>query len=864
MSYELLSSGRIRSFSGRKGAQVAFPIGGIGTGTVSIGGRGDLRDWEIFNRPGKGKILPMTFFALWLKAEGAEPILKVLEGPIQPPYTGSHGLDRGIVPGLPRFRRSVFRGEYPFAWVYLEDPGLPVKATIEAFNPLIPLNDRDSGIPVAIIRYRIENISEKPVELTVVGSMMNAVGYDGIGPITYPAGKWFGGNLNSFRREGKLVGLMMTSSKYPEDHPQSGSMALTAWWEGEVTYTPRWSRAGWFDELQEFWDDLLEDGRLNPYPEEPSPDGRTDVGSIGVVTRLEPGEIKPITFAISWHFPVRLNYWNREEAVRGKPLRNYYALIFKDAWHAAKYTFENLERLEGETRKFHRAFFESTLPPYVLEAVSSQISIIRTNTCLRTADGRFHAFEGCSDEAGCCPMNCTHVWNYEQALAHLFPQLERTMRETDFLFNTDENGHMAFRTLIPLGLARWRFKPAADGQMGCIMKLYREWLISGDDEFLKKLWGKAKLALEFAWKEWDADRDGVMEGEQHNTYDIEFYGPNPMTGLLYLGALLAASKMAEAMGEPEKAKEYRELFERGRRRLDELLWNGEYYVQRCDDLQGRRYQFGDGCLSDQLLGQWFAHVVGLGYLLPPEKVKTALRSIYRYNFKRDLFDHHNCQRTYALQDEAGLLQCTWPRGGRPPFPFPYSDEVWTGVEYQVAAHLIYEGMVPEGLSIVKAVRDRYDGERRNPWDEVECGHHYARAMSSWSLLLALSGYAYSAPEKALYFSPRFRPYDFKCFWSTGSGWGVFRQTADGRHQTDEICVLYGELELERVGFGWAVGDMPDFIGLLAVKESERLEAESARVKLPRGEEVWEVRFAEPVRLAEGESLIIRFERASAR
>ncbi|RKY04068.1 hypothetical protein DRP77_04870, partial [Candidatus Poribacteria bacterium] len=213
----------------------------------------------------------------------------------------------------------------------------------------------------------------------------------------------------------------------------------------------------------------------------------------------------------------------------------------------------------------------------------------------------------------------------------------------------------------------------------------------------------------------------------------------------------------------------------------------------------------------------------------------------------------------ALQDEAGLLLCTWPRGGRPPFPFPYSDEVWTGVEYQVAAHLIYEGMVSEGLSIVKAVRDRYDGERRNPWNEVECGHHYARAMSSWSVLLALSGYAYSAPERSLYFSPRLRPHDFKCFWSTGSGWGVFRQVGDGRHQTDEICVLYGELELERVGFGWAVGEIPGSVELLAAKGTEALEGEVRRVKLPRGEEVLEVRFAELVRLTEGESLLIRFE-----
>lgn len=858
MSHELFSLGRIRSFSGRKGAQVAFPVGGIGTGTVSIGGRGDLRDWEIFNHPGKGKSLPMTFFAIWAREEGRGPVAKVLEGPIQPPYTGSHGLDRRIVPGLPRLRHATFHGEYPFAWVHFDDPDLPVKVIMEVFNPFIPLNDRDSGIPIALIRYYLENTSQNPVEISLVGSIMNGVGYNGHGQIEGPGGGWFGGNITQFRRDGMLVGLMMTSSKYGEDDPAFGSMALTSWWDGETTHTPRWSRAGWFDELQQFWDDFTLDGRLDPFPEEPSPEGRTDIGSFGLIKGLDPGERTPLTFAISWYFPNRVNEWNREEAVRGKLLRNFYASIFQDAWHVAKYTFENLERLEGETRKFHRAFFESTLPPYVLDAVSSQASIIRTNTCFRTDDGRFHAFEGCSAEVGCCPLNCTHVWNYEQALAHLFPQLERRMRETDFLFNTDEEGHMAFRTLVPLGLARWSFKPAADGQMGCIMKLYREWQLSGDDEFLRKLWPHAKRALEFAWKGWDADRDGVMEGEQHNTYDIEFYGPNPMMGTLYLGALLAGARMAEAMGEREKAEEYLDMFEKGRRKLDEMLWNGEYYVQKHEEVMTRKYQFGEGCLSDQMLGQWFAHVVGLGYLLPPERVKSAIKAVYRYNFRENLLDHSNCQRTYALQDESGLLLCSWPNGGRPPFPFPYSDEVWTGIEYQVAAHLIYEGMLYEGLSILKAVRDRYDGEKRNPWNEVECGDHYARAMSSWSVLLALSGYAYSARERRICFAPRFRPHDFRCFWSTGSGWGTFSQIGSPDEQFDEIRVLYGELELESVGFDWAVGDRPSSITSLVVKGSEVIE--SSVEDLSEG--VILIKFAKPIILSEGESVSVKMRRVA--
>jgi uncharacterized protein (DUF608 family) len=207
----------------------------------------------------------------------------------------------------------------------------------------------------------------------------------------------------------------------------------------------------------------------------------------------------------------------------------------------------------------------------------------------------------------------------------------------------------------------------------------------------------------------------------------------------YLGALLAGSRMAEAVGDRPAARLYRSVFEKGKKRYDELLWNGEYYVQKYDLVMEKKYQYGEGCLSDQALGQWLAMVAGLGRILPEDRLKTTLGSIFRYNFLTDFRDFSNCQRTYALGDEKGLLLCSWPKGGRPPLPFVYSDEVWTGIEYQVASHLIYEGLLEEGLSIVKAVRDRYDGLRRNPWDEVECGHHYARAMSSWGVLLALSG-----------------------------------------------------------------------------------------------------------------------------
>jgi uncharacterized protein (DUF608 family) len=376
-------------------------------------------------------------------------------------------------------------------------------------------------------------------------------------------------------------------------------------------------------------------------------------------------------------------------------------------------------------------------------------------------------------------------------------------------------------------------------------------------------------AVEFAWQpgSWDADKDGVMEGEQHNTYDIEFYGPNTMMGTFYLGALRAAEEMARVLGHTEKAEEYRAVFESGRQKHPETLWNGEYYRQNVvlPAIEGweekpsfaqairpgepePRYQYGPGCLADQLLGQWFAEVVGLGDLLPADQVRSTLQSIFKYNFKPDLSTHETVQRVYAVNDEAGLLLCTWPKGGRPRYPFPYADEVWTGIEYQVAAHCLYAGLIEEGLAIVKGVRDRHDGEKRNPWDEFECGHHYARAMSSWSLPLALSGYHYDAGRQHLAFAPKVNEADFRSFFSAGTAWGQFSQQRESDTYTATLTVAWGEMTLQTLQL--PISGAND---VRIVRDSEALEA----IVSPDGE----IRFATPLTLKNNQILQLHTGRA---
>jgi len=769
---------------------------------------------------------------------------RVLESKLLPSFSVGAGMPPHDVCGLPRIASAIFRGEYPFAYIEFRDPKLPVKISLSAFNPFIPLNEKDSAIPTAILRYKVENTKREKVEGTVCWSLQNACGNDGILGAARTNGAYTG-QRNEFIDEEALRGVRMTQEKYAEDDIRFGSMALVTTHE-DVTCLEAWSRSGWWDDAQAFWDDFKADGEFTDNGvHDPTPENWSNITSLGLKFSLEPGESVELPFIFTWYFPTRENYWNPDEDLHGAKLRNRYADFYKDAWDAAGYVAANINRLEKETRDFASAFYGSTLPAVVLDAAGANMSIMRTQTGLWLGDDRYYAFEGCSDNAGCCPMNCTHVWNYEQALAYLFPRLESTMRLTDFTENIYDEGKMAFRTHLPLGKHLWKWHAAADGQMGCILKYYREYLMSGDMEFLKLIYPAAKQALSFVWLEWDKDEDGVMEAVQHNTYDIEFLGANTMMGTLYLGALKAMEKIATVLGDEQYAAKCRSIYEKGSAKHVEKLWNGEYFVQDCNPENAPRYQFGPGCLSDQLLGQWFCEVVELGHVLPGDKVKKTLESIFNYNWRPDLSEHDSVQRTYALNNEAGLLLCTWPNGGRPRYPFTYADEVWTGIEYQVAAHLIYEDMLAEGLAIVKGVRDRHDGAARNPWDEFECGHHYARAMASWSLLLALSGFHYSAPDKWIAFTPKVDAWDFKCFYSTGSGWGTYSQQILTGKLSAQIGITYGELEIRQVRLALPRGS-----------SAASVTTSASGAILERDNDFATITFAKPVKIKAGEALEI--------
>ena len=799
----------LKRYEGEYLRRIAMPLGGIGTGTVSLGGRGDLRDWEVMNRPAKGFVpgpgrAGAPFLALRAQRRGGEAVTRLLEGPV--PLAEYEGASGATTPnhGFPRCAEARFAAAYPLAQVSLRDPDLPLEPRLEAFNPLVPADAETSGIPLAVLRVVLRNRGRVPVAASVCLSLPNFVGFDG------SEGRCCR-NRNRRRDAGRVRGLSMDSTGVSKEAPQWGSLALATTARRGVSQRTAWKKAGWGTSALDFWDDFHGDGRL----EERDADGEDmPIGSLAVALTVPARATREVTFLIGWHFPNRVTWTPAADGCGDDVIGNEYTTRYADAWDVVERSAGDLARLERDTVRFVSAFCASDLPAVVKEAALFNLSTLRTQTCFRTPDGKLFGWEGYNDNVGCCMGSCTHVWNYEQSVAFLFGDLARSMREVEFEHATDESGLMSFRTHLPLGRAQTFGKAAADGQLGCLVKVYRDWQLSGDDEWLRRLWPRIRKTLEFCWIPggWDADRDGVMEGCQHNTMDVEYYGPNPQMGAWYLVALRAVEEMACHLGEAAFAAECRRLFEAGSGWLDEHLFNGEYYEHEvrpprheadvapalrlgagAADVTDPDYQLASGCLVDQLIGQLLAHVCGLGYLLRPAHVRTTLRSISRHNHRRSLRAHANVMRSYALGDEAALLMASYPKG-RPANPFPYFTEVMTGFEYTAAIGMLYEGQVRRGLQHMADIRARYDGRRRNPFDEAECGHHYARAMIAWAAVLALSGFGYAAVSGRM----RFAAGTTRHFWSTGRAWGTCRVRAGLSSTRVDLEVLGGRVELREL------------------------------------------------------------------
>lgn len=535
--------------------------------------------------------------------------------------------------------------------------------------------------------------------------------------------------------------------------------------------------------------DLSADGDV---PERRS-DGAAPVARVDAPFSLGPGETVEQVFVISWHFP-------NLHTGQGQMYANW----FEDALAVARHLRDNDRRLHDQTELFRRTYYEdATLPWWLALRLMMPTANLASGTAQWWKNGRFWGWEG----VGCCHGTCTHVWNYSHAEARLFPELARSTRIMQDLGSALDGatGRVAFRGEVGGGFAY-----AADGQAGTILKCYREHLCSPDRSFLDAHWPRIRKALDFlVMKDSEhgaeaGDPDGVITGSQHNTFDIDFVGPNTFVGSLYLAALEAGARMSDLSGEPAAAERYRAIARRGREWTERNLFNGRWFVQKLEPGQDTRWQYGDGCLADQLFGQTWAGLLDLPDVYDREMMLAALRSVYRHNFvpPGGALGVYNtmwpAEREFAAPREGGVLTCTWPQGGRPAEPVRYRDEVWTGIEYQVATGMLLLGLVDEALTIIRAIDDRYDGALHNPWNEVECGDHYARAMASWGAYQALCGFVYDGPAGEIGFDPRLTPEQFSAFFTGAEGWGLIRQERLEREQVNAVEVRSGRLRVGRL------------------------------------------------------------------
>jgi non-lysosomal glucosylceramidase len=601
------------------------------------------------------------------------------------------------------------------------------------------------------------------------------------------------------------------------------------------------------------WSTLEEMATSGPGEEVVDASLAAQAGAVGVTVRIPPRRSTTVRFAVGWYFPLPDRQWLgflRD----ADSLRHHYSTRFTSAQDVVRDVGRERHRLEGKTRLWVKTFYEdSTLPHWFLERTFANASTLATTVSHRFQDGRFYGWEG----TYCCAGTCQHVWNYAQAVARLFPALERDTRERvdlDIAFNP-ATGQTGFRAEADMN---W----AADGQAGTILRFYREHLTTTDNAFLIRNWPRLKRAVEFLI-EHDRGPDGTLDGLQHNTLDANWFGEIAWISSMYVAALYAAAEMAAIAGDGAFARRCRELGASGARILETTLWNGESFIHKLDPAHANVVNHNVGSHIDQMFGQSLvAQIGGLPRVMPADKCRTALANVYRYNFTpdaagwRDINTAFGGGRWFATEDEHGVIMTTWPNGGAKlgagdPVSWSaiYFNECWSGQEYQLAAHMLAEGLVEEGLLVTRAVHERYRPHKRNPYNEIECSEHYARAMASYGAFTTICGFEFDGPNGHIGFAPRIDEDDFAAAFTAAEGWGLYRQERDGRRQRSEIEVRHGEVALESLAF--AVEGRPRSVTVRA--GHRRVDVRSTRVRDGR----LEIALRDRVRVEEGETLAVR-------
>jgi non-lysosomal glucosylceramidase len=760
---------------------IGMPAGGLHSGTLYLGGDGRLWLWGIYNDDREG-VDPKE--ALW--NDGIqERKIRPRDGAnyVDPPLANNKRvLEQGFALRIIHkghtylrqlreedFQEVSFEATYPLATVRYTDPLLPVSITLTGGAFYIPLNADDSALPATHLEIEIINHSADPVEVSLTGWLENGVR------------KISGGTDTKMIGELESEEHTLLSYTY-ETAPGDGSAA-----PGGAPRDSGTMAFGLMNKKGEVNTKANPDGTS-----ETQPDSEKCIGSISTGATLKPGDRMRADYVLAWHFNHTL------EKLHGKMPESkegyYYAARFKDAASILTYIAQHFGRLSMQTRLWQQTYYDSTLPHWLLERAIINVGTIATANTYRFASGRFWGWEGVNS----CEGTCTHVWQYGHALARLFPSIERDTRQrVDLGVGLMENGGILFR-------GEFETSPAIDGQAGTILRFYREHQMSKDDAFLKANWDKIKRTIQFLMAQ-DKNGDGLTDTPMENTLDAVWDGEIAWIAGLSIAAIRAAQYMAVEAGDEDTAERCKQYVVNGCANMDSKLFNGEYFIHRPDPSIGRKHLGGyNSCHIDQVYGQSWAFQVGLGRLWSEEHTLSALRALWKYNFAPDVGPYirtHTGGRPYALEGEAGLIMNTNPHNEEKPYgedvtwQLGYFHECMSGFEHQVAAHMMSEGMTDEALVLTRAIHDRYHGSKRNPYNEIECSDHYARAMASYGTFISACGFTYHGPKGHLGFAPKISAKDFRAPFTAAEGWG----TIDINYRDSMkayIKLAYGQLRLK--------------------------------------------------------------------
>lgn len=811
----LYARGKAMTVKAGKVDYIGMPINGIGTGQVYLSGDGELWYWNLTAEKRKDNNPKGVNYMKPLAAKGPAGQGFALQVNGKSHMLNSQG-----------FSDVTFTNQYPMALVDYADAVCPVKVQLEAFTPFIPLNRDQSEYPVVVKRYTVTNGSSMNQEVSIAGWIDNIW-----------AGK--GAKVSAYRHLKDIATVECSGTD-----KNGNGMAIGIFGAGSPDFVD-------VNKTTQGAEGVFKTGNK-------ATKGKSSAASIGRKLVLKPGESQTVSFAVSWRLP-NVNYGTRFGRKGTSAGRYHYATQWPTAAEAAAQVASRETELYGATKQWVDTWYDSSLPYWFLERAFIPIDCMQTQTVQRVhPKGENEDVYNMEEGVRCCPGNCTHVWNYAQSLARIFPEIERECRdriEYGHGFN-EKNGMVFFRYTMQDG-AKGR-DDALDGTCGTIIRVLRESQMTTDYSFLASIWDRVKLSMDFVIKEWDADEDGILSGAQHNTLDEPWHGKVPWLINVYHAALKASAVMARQMKQTAVAERYERIIAKGAPQMVKELWNEDfgYYIHIPPNDETKMHGSTNGCHIDQILGDSWLHEVGLDPILPRDKTRKALQALWKYNFTPDVGSFRKVMtngRWYAGPGDAGLVMTSFPNGKVEPKSghkgyAGYLNECMTGFEWQVAAHMLREGMVEEPMAIGKAIYDRYSADKRNPYNEIECSDHYSRAMASYGAYLAACGYRYDGPEGKLGFGPKLSPEDFKAAFTTAEGWGRFTQKIASGQQVAGIEVGYGRLQLKEFSL--------DKVSGVAAKDAKvELDGKSVEAIFSSEADSYVLKFKSDIKVNKGQRLV---------